>query len=290
MLILHDHRCADYGSSMRPEQPARVTKTAAHLKKSRPSWVWRTPGDEVPDATLLLAHTPEHLARLALPGDFDPDTPYFPEIDLHARRSVASALGAARHAMGSREPAFSLMRPPGHHATADDAMGFCYLNQIAISALAARRDLGARRVAIWDFDAHHGNGTEAILHGREGFLFTSVHQSPCYPGTGLRDSGNCRNWPVPPRAPRALHMGALREALDAVSAFGPDLVLVSAGFDAYARDPITEMTLEAADFASLGQWLREAGLPAAAILEGGYSPDLPTLAEAFLGSWAAPSF
>jgi acetoin utilization deacetylase AcuC-like enzyme len=85
-------------------------------------------------------------------------------------------------------------------------------------------------------------------------------------------------------------MKALREALDAVVSFGPDLVLVSAGFDAYARDPITDMTLEAEDFASLGQWLRETGLPAGAILEGGYSPDLPILVEAFLGSWASPSF
>jgi acetoin utilization deacetylase AcuC-like enzyme len=290
MLILHDPRCADYGSSMRPEQPARVTKTAAHLRKARSQWAWRTADEDVPDATLLLAHTPAHLARLSMPGDFDPDTPYFPDIDLHARRSVTSALAAAWHAMGTREPAFSLMRPPGHHATAEEAMGFCYLNQIAVAALSARRDMGARRVAIWDFDAHHGNGTEAILHGREGFLFTSVHQSPCYPGTGLLDSGNCLNWPVPPRAPRRLHMEALRAALDAVVAFRPDLVLVSAGFDAYARDPITEMSLEAEDFASLGEWLRETGLPSAAILEGGYSPDLPVLVEAFLGPWAGTTF
>jgi acetoin utilization deacetylase AcuC-like enzyme len=290
MLILHDPRSADYGSSARPEQPARVLKTAARLRKTHPAWVWRAAGEDVSDATLLLAHTPAHLARLSLPGDFDPDTPYFPGIDLHARRSVASALAAMRHATGTREPAFSLMRPPGHHATADEAMGFCYLNQIAISALAARRDLGARRVAIWDFDAHHGNGTEAILHGRDGFLFASVHQSPCYPGTGLRDSGNCRNWPVPPNAPRELHMAALRESLDAVVSFRPDLVLVSAGFDAYARDPITEMTLEPGDFATLGLWLRETGIPSAAMLEGGYSPDLPVLVGAFLESWEEPAF
>jgi acetoin utilization deacetylase AcuC-like enzyme len=178
------------------------------------------------------------------------------------------------------------MRPPGHHATARQAMGFCYLNQIAIAALAARHDMGAERVAIWDFDAHHCNGTEAILLHREGFLVCSVHQSPGYPGTGLRDSANSRNWPVPPYTPRQRHMGSMRSSLDAVAAFSPDLVLVSAGFDAYARDPITEMTLEAEDFASLGRWLGETGLPAAAILEGGYSPDLPALIGAFLESWA----
>jgi acetoin utilization deacetylase AcuC-like enzyme len=290
MLLLHDPRCADYGSPRHPEQPARVVKTAAHLRSAHPSWTWRAADEGVPDDTLLLAHTQEHITRLDRPGDFDADTAYFPGIGLHARRAVASALAAARHACATREPAFSLMRPPGHHATADQAMGFCYLNQIAIAALAARRDQGARRVAIWDFDAHHCNGTEAILHGREGFLVCSVHQSPGYPGTGLHDLGNSRNWPVPPLASRAHHMGALRASLDAVSAFKPDLVLVSAGFDAYARDPITEMTLEAEDFASLGRWLRETGLPAAAVLEGGYSPDLPELVDAFLGSWASPSF
>jgi acetoin utilization deacetylase AcuC-like enzyme len=290
MLLLHDPRCADYGSSRHPEQPARVIKTAAHLRQAHPSWMWRTADEQVPDEILLLAHTPAHIARLNEPGDFDADTAYFPGIALHARRAVASTLAAAGHAFATKEPAFSLMRPPGHHATADQVMGFCYLNQIAVAAIAARRDLGARRVAIWDFDAHHCNGTEAILHGREGFLVCSVHQSPGYPGTGLRDSGNSRNWPVPPMASRERHMGALRASLDAVSAFMPDLVLVSAGFDAYARDPITEMTLEAEDFASLGQWLRETGIPAGAVLEGGYSPDLPVLVDAFLGSWSGPTF
>ncbi len=174
------------------------------------------------------------------------------------------------------------MRPPGHHATADKAMGFCYLNQVAVAALEARAHHGAERVAVWDFDAHHGNGTEAILHGREGFLYSSVHQYPGYPGTGTQDHGNCRNLPVPPLTPREDHLEALRASWDAVVGFRPDLVLVSAGFDAYAGDPITEMTLEAEDFATLGGWLRECGLPTAAILEGGYSGDLPRLVGAFL--------
>ena len=179
------------------------------------------------------------------------------------------------------------MRLPGHHATQNEAMGFCYLNQVAIAALYARRVLGAQRVSVWDFDAHHCNGTEAILLGREGFLVCSVHQNPGYPGTGLEDSGNSRNWPIPPASPREQHMKALRESLDAAVSFRPDLVLVSAGFDAYARDPITEMTLEMDDFATLGRWLRETGVPAAAVLEGGYSPDLPKLVAAFLGAWDA---
>jgi acetoin utilization deacetylase AcuC-like enzyme len=285
MLVLHDPRCADYVLPGHPEQPARVTKTAIHLKETRPAWAWKTPAGDVPDETLLLAHTPEHLARLEEPRAFDADTAYFPGISTHARRSVAAAMAAAKHALSGRGPAFSLMRPPGHHASASQAMGFCYLNQVAIAGLAAIRDMGAQRVAVWDFDAHHGNGTEAILHGREGFLFCSVHQSPGYPGTGLGDFDNCRNWPVASYAPRKKHMDALRRSLDAVVAFKPDLVLVSAGFDAYARDPITEMTLEAEDFGSLGKWLGQTALPAAAVLEGGYSPDLPLLVDAFLSGW-----
>ena len=290
MVILHDPRCADYGSSMRPEQPARVIRTREHLQAAHPDWTWREPKLAVTDDILQLVHTPAHVKRLAQPRDFDADTPYFPGIADHARRAVSSALEAAQHALTQREPVISLMRPPGHHATATQAMGFCYLNQIAIAAVYAQRTLKAARVAIWDFDAHHGNGTEAILHGQSRMFFASVHQYPGYPGTGTQDHGpHIRNWPVPPRTPRVDHMAALRASLDAVVSFSPDLVLVSAGFDAYARDPITQMTLERDDFATLGTWLREAGRPAAAILEGGYSEDLPLLVDAFLSAWNKPA-
>jgi len=284
MLILHDPQCADYGSSMRPEQPARITKSVAHLRAAHPDWEWRVP-TTAPEAALLLAHTPAHLRRLTHAPDFDADTPFFENISDHARRSAGAALVAAEFALASRSPVFSLMRPPGHHATTDQAMGFCYLNQIAIAALHARANLPAARVAVWDFDAHHGNGTEAILDHRAGILFASVHQFPGYPGTGTRSFDNCRNWPVAPHTPRVEHMAALRASLDAVVAFAPDLILVSAGFDAYARDPITAMTLTLADFATLGRWLRETDRPAAAILEGGYSADLPVLIDAFLSAW-----
>ena len=279
MIIFHDSRCADYGSSRRPEQPARVLQTVPHLQAAHPDWTWRTP-TAADDATCGLAHTDEHLRRLSHGPDFDADTPFYPEILAHARRAAGAAVAAAEAALAG-EPAFSLMRPPGHHATAGQAMGFCYLNSIAIAALHLRAR-GTPRVAIWDFDAHHGNGTEAIVQGRDGLCFASVHQYPGYPGTGTASHGNCHNWPVAPRTPRAGHLAALRQSLDSVIAFNPDLVLVSAGFDAYARDPITEMSLETEDFATLGAWLRATGIRAAAILEGGYSADLPGLVDAFL--------
>jgi acetoin utilization deacetylase AcuC-like enzyme len=145
-------------------------------------------------------------------------------------------------------------------------------------------------VAVWDFDAHHGNGTEAILQGHNDLFFASVHQYPGYPGTGTQNHGpHIRNWPVAPRTARVDHMAALRASLDAVVSFAPDLILVSAGFDAYARDPITSMTLEAEDFATLGRWLRESRPPSAALLEGGYHEDLPLLIDAFLSAWNNPA-
>jgi acetoin utilization deacetylase AcuC-like enzyme len=291
MLILHDPSCADYGSSNRPEQPARVTRSASQLRAAHPDWTWRAVAESnVTDDVLLLAHTATHLKRLAVARDFDADTPYFPGIADHARRSVACGLDAARYALAHRAPVFSLMRPPGHHATATQAMGFCYLNQIAITALFAQKHLGATKVAVWDFDAHHGNGTEAILQGHSDVFFASVHQYPGYPGTGTQDHGpHIRNWPIAPRTARVDHMAALRASLDAVVSFAPDLILVSAGFDAYARDPITTMTLEADDFAVLGRWLRGSGPPAAALLEGGYHEDLPLLIDAFLSAWNNPA-
>lgn len=281
MIIFYDPSCAEYGSSMRPEQPARITRSVTHLQPAHPDWEWRRPpiADE---AVLLTAHTPALLKRLQQPGDIDDDTPHFPGIYDHARRAVGAALAATGAAQAGQK-AFSLMRPPGHHCTRQQAMGFCYLNQIALSALHAAST--GRRVAVWDFDAHHGNGTEDILAGRAGLLFASVHQYPGYPGTGTSSTANCLNFPVAPHSPRESHLAALAQSWDAVLAFKPDLVLVSAGFDAYAGDPITEMSLESSDFAELGGWLHQSGRPAAAILEGGYSPDLPVLIDAFLSAW-----
>ncbi len=158
------------------------------------------------------------LARLKIPQDFDADTPFFENISDYARASAAAALDALKAARNG-ENAFSLMRPPGHHATRDRAMGFCYLNNIAIAALEALAT-GSKRVAVFDFDVHHGNGTEEILLNRDGAAFFSVHQFPCYPGTGAANVGtNCFNYPVAPGTPRETYRAALARALDDLKQF-----------------------------------------------------------------------
>jgi acetoin utilization deacetylase AcuC-like enzyme len=281
MKIITDERCAGYSREGHPERPARITTAVERLKtQTELQLAWVAPGG-VNDAQILRAHSPEFLARLQIPHDFDADTPFFENIGGFARASVGAALQALKAARGG-ENTFSLMRPPGHHATRDRAMGFCYLNNIAISVLEALAT-GSKRVAVFDFDVHHGNGTEAILLNRPGVEFFSIHQFPCYPGTGAANAGrNCFNYPVAPGVPRETYRATLARAFDDLKHFRPDLVAVSAGFDAYARDPLADGTLLAEDFHWLGRSLRELGVPLFSLLEGGYSHELPELIFAYL--------
>ena len=281
MKIITDEHCAGYSKAGHPERPERIVATLARLRSQKElSLTWAGPGT-VEDAVLLRAHTSEHLARLNEPQDFDADTPFFPGIAGSARASVGAALAALKAAR-TGEAAFSLMRPPGHHATRRRAMGFCYLSNIAIAVLEALAS-GSKKVAVLDFDVHHGNGTEAILLNQPGAFFFSIHQHPCYPGSGTRNVGsNCFNYPLPPQTPRAEYRHVLASALEHLQSLKPDLLAVSAGFDCYARDPLAQQTLETEDFYWLGQSIRNVGVPAFSLLEGGYSHDLPDLILAYL--------
>jgi acetoin utilization deacetylase AcuC-like enzyme len=282
MKIITDPRCTEYSARGHPERPQRVSRTVEKLRAEgtlRLTWAEPLPVD---DSIILRAHTPEHLKNVLSPdGDFDADTPAYPHIAEHARRSVGGALQAL-HSADSGEIGFSLMRPPGHHATKGRAMGFCFFNSIAIAALEARAR-GYKRVAVYDFDVHHGNGTEDILLGQNGCLFVSIHQYPAYPGTGETGRGeNCLNFPVAPRTPREEYREVFEKAFREVETFKPDLIAVSAGFDAYAEDPLAQETLLAEDFQWLGERVRKFGVPTFSLLEGGYSSVLPDLISAYL--------
>lgn len=282
MRIITDELCTSYRTPGHPERPERISRTQLRLRDQETlavTWEEATPA---PVAALTRAHDPQYLGMLEENDtDFDLDTPWHDGIYDLARRSAGAALQALAAARRG-ETVFSLMRPPGHHATRDAAMGFCYLGNAAIATQAALAG-GCRRVAVYDFDVHHGNGTEDLLLGCSGAVFASVHQYPCFPGSGTSDRGtNVFNHPLPPLTPRQEYRQVLTAALERLVATRPELLIVSAGFDAYEHDPIAQETLTVEDFHWLGQQVRALDLPVCSLLEGGYSHDLPELIFAYL--------
>lgn len=280
--IVTDERCVEYSTPGHPETPARVLASLARLRSQKDltvTWVTPVPATDEP---ILRAHSPELIDKVVNgTRNLDMDTPRLPRIDEHARRAVGGAL-AAMKAGRDGKMAFSLMRPPGHHATRQQAMGFCYFNNVAVAVLEALAT-GVERVAVLDFDVHHGNGTEAILLGHPKAATFDIHQFPCYPGTGKAHLGkNAFNYPVPPKTPAPKYREFAQQAFTDLKAFRPTLVAVSAGFDAYARDPLAQLTLEKEDYQWLGAQIRALGIPCFTVLEGGYSNDLPELILSYL--------
>ena len=292
MVIIHSPQCLQYAAEGHPESPERITTALDVLHEHHHDWL--TP-ELCCEQDILRVHTPQLLTAVKDGTFSDADTPYFPQIFELAQLAAGSAILAAQQAMRG-QPAFSLMRPPGHHAGRDRVMGFCYFNNIAIAVakMLADESQAVRRVAILDFDCHHGNGTEDIFQGDERVLFASLHQSPCYPGTGLISRDNCLNYALAPQTKPPEFLAALTDALEKLAAFKPELLAVSAGFDAYKGDPITQMGLEidtyhdiGAHIASFCQATKKARtpLPCFMVLEGGYSRDFARCVESFVNAW-----
>jgi acetoin utilization deacetylase AcuC-like enzyme len=229
---------------------------------------------------LARAHTADHLALLrsiGRPVQLDADT-------VASETSwEAAALAAGITLEAVDRGSFALVRPPGHHALADRAMGFCLVNNVAVAARYAQTELGLERVAIVDFDVHHGNGTEAIFRGDDSVLFVSLHQWPFYPGTGgpRTSDETTLNVPLPAGCGDAEYRAAFGAVEEIVQAFGADLVLVSAGFDAHAEDPLAQMLVSEDGFRELAARCAALAPRVAAVLEGGYNlATLPRLVAA----------
>ncbi|MCC0038196.1 MAG: histone deacetylase family protein [Brucellaceae bacterium] len=275
-----------------PERPDRLRAIAQVLEHERFSDLERVEADAADPELVLLAHPREFLDRVSagIPESgiarIDADTSASPK----SWEAALTAIGAANAAVddvfaGRADNVFVAARPPGHHAERNQAMGFCLFNNAAIAARHAQKAHGAERVAIVDWDVHHGNGTQDIFWDDPSVLYCSTHQMPLYPGTGAKDetgAGNIVNAPLSPGDGSETFKDAFRSrVLTALDEFRPDLIIISAGFDAHHRDPLAEINLTEDDFDwATGELMDRAGQWSSnrlvSLLEGGY--DLQGLA------------
>ncbi|HEY1786066.1 MAG TPA: histone deacetylase [Pirellulales bacterium] len=296
-LFYYDPTFAQHATGDHPESPQRVLFAAQHLAETgllarvaRPSWQAISP------ARLAHTHHPGYLAQLkqfaaAGGGYLDSDTVCSPQsYDIARQAAGAVADAVTRVVAGEDRRALCLIRPPGHHALADRAMGFCLLNNIAVGANLALAECNLDRVLIIDWDVHHGNGTQSIFWENERVGFLSIHRWPFYPGSGRADEtgggaalGTKVNLPIEFGTSRRDFLDALRSGVERLAdKIRPQLVLVSAGFDAHRNDPIGSLGLETEDFGPLTQIVRSVADVHAqgrivSVLEGGY--DLRALAD-----------
>jgi acetoin utilization deacetylase AcuC-like enzyme len=290
-LLYYDPLFLEHGSTRHPERPERLVQIMRHLERTglaarcqRPEW---RPASE---AQLSAIHDPGYVASIeaysrAGGGRIEEDTVCSPKSYDAARLAAGAVCDAvARVVTGDDAQALCLVRPPGHHALADAAMGFCLFGNVAAGARMAVRQLGLNRVLVVDWDVHHGNGTQAMFWDDPQVGFLSIHRWPFYPGTGRGDEtgsgdalGTKANLPVEFGTPRAAYLDRFRSALDYLAGkIRPELILVSAGFDAHRDDPVGSLGLETEDYLPMTEAVLDvadayAGGKVVSVLEGGYN-------------------
>lgn len=281
-----------HDTSAMPEVPERIERIEAieSLLAARDWCGFERAGcDPATDATLALVHDERYIDAVARACEagaaLDPETPTVPGSIDAARHSAAGAVAVVDALAGGDELSASLHRPPGHHAGVASASGFCLFNNVAIAAEHARSAHGLERILVVDWDVHHGNGTEAIFRDDPGILFVSIHQSPLWPGSGaLADQGSGEgegytlNLPVPPGSGNGIYKALVAHVVEPVArAFEPELILVSAGYDAHLADPLAQCTVDEEGFAAMARQVgslgRDLGAPVGLVLEGGYDVD-----------------
>jgi len=281
--IITSKKCWNYGTEGHPESPSRVRESYKYLESRGCCFVEAV---ECGKPDILKVHAERLVKEIESGNIFDNDTPAYPGIYNHALLSAGAAVKAMEICInsGGKDRAFSLMRPPGHHAGRETAGGFCYFNNIA-AAVKKSFSAGVSKAAILDIDCHHGNGTQDIFMGDKKVIFASLHQVPLYPGTGLSSEKNCFNFPLPPHTSEKKYLETLENAISEIMKFKPEALCVSAGFDTYKKDPITQMSLEKETYKKIAKMISSTNLPRYAALEGGYSEDLPECIYNFLNGF-----
>jgi acetoin utilization deacetylase AcuC-like enzyme len=290
----------EHDTGAHPENASRLRAIEAALGEAGWPGLERI---EAPAATreqLARVHSPEHIdaiERFAASGGgmLDIDTLASEGSFDAALHAAGGPVNAVERLLGGEERfAFCGLRPPGHHAEAARAMGFCLFNNVAVAAAHAIQTAGVERVLVLDWDVHHGNGTEAIFAGSDEVLYVSIHQWPLYPGTGAADyvgvgagEGYTVNLPVPPGSGSETFLSLVQHVAAPIALeFRPGLIAISAGYDAHREDPLAECTVDTEGYANMAATMRalaaELGVPVVVCLEGGYDP--PALAESVVAT------